>query len=135
MMIMKKETVVRASLKRDLKERKRSKQARPAFKRQEQDFQKILKKGWRRPRGRHSKLRVHEKGRGGLPSPGYGSPKSVRGLNRLGYREVVVSNPRDLEGINPKEEMGVISSGVGGKKRAEIVTAAKERKIMISNAK
>ncbi len=134
-MIMEKGTKVRASLKRDLKARKSKKQARPKFKRQEQDFQKILKKGWRRPRGRHSKLRIHEKGRGGLPSPGYGSPASVRGLNRLGYREVMVSNVRDLEGINPREEMGMISSGVGRKKRGEIVSAAKERKIMISNAR
>lgn len=134
-MIMKKEIKVRASVKKDLKARKSKKQAKPSFKRQEQDFQRILKKGWRRPRGRHSKLRVHEKGRGGLPSPGYGSPASVRGLNRLGYREVIISNVKDLDGINPREEMGVISSGVGRKKRAEIVTAAKERKMMISNAK
>jgi large subunit ribosomal protein L32e len=131
-MIMKGKSV-RESVRKDLKARKRGKQARPGFKRQEQDFQKILKKGWRRPRGRHSKLRVHEKGRGGLPSPGYGSPASVRGLNRLGYREVMVSNLKDLGRINPKEEMGLISSGVGRKKRGEIVSAAKERKIMISN--
>ncbi len=124
---------VRESVKRDLKARKRGKTARPSFKRQEQDFQKILKKGWRRPRGRHSKLRVHEKGRGGLPSPGYGSPASVKGLNRLGYMEVKVSNVKDLERVDPKEEMGLISSGVGKRKRAEIISAAKERKIMISN--
>jgi large subunit ribosomal protein L32e len=130
---MKRETKVRESLRKGLKARKSVKNARPSFKRQEQDFQKILKKGWRRPRGRHSKLRVHEKGRGGLPSPGYGSPASVRGLNRLGYREVIISNMKDLEGINPREEMGLISSGVGRKKRAEIISAAKERKIMISN--
>jgi len=133
-MIMEKKLLVRKEVKKDLKARKTQKKAKPAFKRQEQDFQKILGKKWRRPKGRHSKLRVNEKARGGLPSPGYGSPASVRGLNRMGYREVIISNVRDLEAINLKEEMGLISSGVGKKKREEIISAAKEKKVELSNA-
>jgi len=133
-MIMEKKIQVRKEVKGKLKVRKTQKKAKPAFKRQEQDFQKILGKKWRRPKGRHSKLRKNEKARGGLPSPGYGSPAAVRGLNRLGYREVLVSNVKDLESLNPKEEMGLITSGVGKKKRAEIISAAKEKKIKLSNA-
>ena len=131
---MKEKIKVRKSLKGDLRVRKSQKGAKPSFKRQEQDFQKILGRKWRRPKGRHSKLRVYEKARGGLPTPGYGSPASVRGLNRLGYREVRVSNTRDLDAINPKEEMGLISSGVGRKKKEEIISAAKKKKIRLSNA-
>lgn len=133
-MIMEKKLRVRDSVKADLKKRKEKKQKKPSFKRQEQDFQNCLKEGWRRPRGKHSKLRMKEKARGRLPAPGYGSPASVRGLNRLGYREVIVSNTRDVGSLNHKEEMAVISSGVGKRKREEIIKVAKEKKVHISNA-
>jgi large subunit ribosomal protein L32e len=114
--------------------RRRLKRRKPEFKRQEISFQKMLKRKWRHPRGKHSKLRKHEWARGRLPSPGYGSPQAVRGLDRLGYRPVRVFRPEDLSDINAKDERAQIASGVGKKKRLEILKKAEEMKIKVSNA-
>ncbi len=120
-------------IKKALNMRKRIKKAKPKFKRQELGRQPLLKDTWRRPRGRHSKLRVGEKARGKKPSIGYGSPKNVRGLNRQGYKEILVSNIKELEDINPKEEMIIISGKVGRKKRFEILETATKMGIKVSN--
>jgi large subunit ribosomal protein L32e len=118
-----------------LKLRKRIKKKKPEFKRQEWFRKKSLGKKWRKPRGIHSKLRRQEKAKGSLPKPGYGSPSVVRGLDRKGYREVVVRNVKDLKNINPKEDVAVISKTVGRKKKFEILEEANKRNIKVSNYK
>jgi len=115
--------------------RKKLKKRKPEFKRQEIHVQKILKRKWRRPRGKHSKLRMHEKARGRRPSPGYGSPRAARGLDPLGYRLVRVFRPEDLDVINKKEERALIGSAIGRKKRFEILKKAEEMNIKLKNAK
>ena len=115
--------------------RKKAKKKKPKFKRQEWFKKKALGKKWRKPRGIHSKLRKQEKAKGKLPRPGYGSPKLVKGLSREGYREVLVRNVKDLEKIKPKEEIAVIMSGVGKRKRFEIIEFAGKNNIKIQNAK
>ncbi|MCK4715035.1 MAG: 50S ribosomal protein L32e [Candidatus Aenigmarchaeota archaeon] len=124
---------VRKSLASKLRARKTLKGKKPAFQRQEGYRHVKLKDGWRRPRGKQSKLRMREKARGSLPGAGYGSPRGVRGLNRLGYREVLVNTPSELADLNPREEMAVIAGAVGRKKREEIVRFAQEKKIHVSN--
>lgn len=126
--------MVSKEVKQKLILRKKIKKAKPRFKRQELGRQPLLKDTWRRPRGRHSKIRMHEKARGKRPSIGYSSPSAVRGLNRHGYREVIVANPDQLGMINPREEMIIISSTVGKKKRFEIMETASKRGIKVSNA-
>ena len=115
--------------------RKKQKKRKPEFKRQEYGIQKLLKRKWRHPRGKHSKLRKHERARGSLPSTGYGSPSEVRGLDRLGYRPVRVFRPEDLDNINKKTERAQIAATVGRKKRFDIVKKAEDMKIKVSNAK
>ena len=73
--------------------------------------------------------------RGSLPDPGYGSPAEVRGLNRDGYREVLVSNVGDLENVNPEEDVAIIASGVGKRKKLEIMELAHKKNIKIGNHK
>ena len=118
-----------------LKVRKKIKKKKPKFKRQEWFRKRSLGKKWRKPRGLHSKLRQHEKAKGALPRLGYGSPSSVRGLNRDGYREILVRNAKDVEKVNPKEEIAVIARGVGKKKRLEILEKAEKNKIKVGNYK
>jgi len=113
--------------------RKRLKRRKPEFKRQELHAQKMLKRTWRKPRGKHSKLRKHERARGRLPSPGYSSPKAVKGKDPLGFKPVRVFRPEDLENIDPKEERAIIAAGVGRKKRFEISRKAEELKVKLKN--
>lgn len=124
---------VKSESRSSLKVRKRVKKVKPGFKRQEGYRMTKLKKSWRRPRGRHSKLRKSEKAKGPKPSPGYGSPRSVRGLTRYGYIEVRVSSPRELDSLSHTRDAILISSAVGRRKREEIIKKAQELKIHVIN--
>jgi len=121
-------------VKKSLKIRKKEKAKKPDFRRQEGYRHVKLGDSWRRPRGRHSKLRKGEKPRGKKPSTGYSSPKAVRGLSPDGFKIVYVSNPNELAKLNPKTEVAVIRSAVGKKKRLEIALKAEKMKVKVQNA-
>ncbi|NPB02009.1 MAG: 50S ribosomal protein L32e [Methanopyri archaeon] len=120
--------------KRLLKLREELKRKKPKFRRQEWHRYKRLGEKWRRPRGRHSKMRRKFKGKPKMPNPGYGSPAKVRGLHPSGYEEVLVYNPKDLEKIDPERQAARIASRVGARKREEIIKKAKELGIVVLNA-
>jgi large subunit ribosomal protein L32e len=132
-LIKPKKSLVRKELKSVLGVRKKVKKRKPGFKRQEGYRMVKLKKSWRRPRGRHSKLRKAEKAKGPRPSPGYGSPRSVRGLTRHGYVEVMVSSPEDLDRMDPNKDSALISSTVGRRKREDILKKALDLNIQVIN--
>jgi large subunit ribosomal protein L32e len=107
---------------------------KPKFLRQNwQALQTLRHVKWRMPRGMHSKLRKKERGKGFLPRPGYGAPTALRGLHPSGYKEVLVSNVKDLLKIDQKKEAVKIRGTVGKKKRAEILKKAEELKIKMLN--
>ncbi len=108
--------------------RKELKKKKPTFLRQDAHKVKRLKKNWRRPKGRHSKMRLRFGGYRKLPAVGYSSPKKVRGLTREGFKEIIVNNIKDLDRIN-ENSVAVIGSTVGLKKRLEILKKIKELKL------
>jgi len=118
---------------RELKLRIKTKRKKPKFIRQGTKNLKRLGKKWRRPRGSQSKLRKHKKAKGFLPHPGYGSPKSVRGLHPSGFEDVLIYNVKGLEKIDSKKQSCRIASRVGKKKRIEIMKKAEELKIKVLN--
>jgi len=120
-------------LKISLKTRKKIKKKKPEFKRQENKRYKKLKSVWRKPKGKDSKLKKNKKGRGKTVRSGYSSPKSVRGLSRTGHKIVNVSNITDVDKVHHTTEVAIISSGVGAKKRAEILKHAEQKKVKILN--
>ena len=117
-----------------LKERGNIASNRPTFLRQEYHRRKRLQTtGWRRPRGLHSKMRRHMTRRTNVVSIGYGSPTAAKHLHPSGFREVMVHNVKDLEGIDPKTQAARVAHTVGMRKRAEIEEKADELKIRILN--
>lgn len=92
-----------------------------------------LDKCWRHPRGRHSKLREHEVAKGAWPMPGYGMPRSVRGLHPCGLEEVRIFNADQLLSIKADKQACRIGATVGKKKRVEINKKAQELKIKVLN--
>lgn len=110
------------------------KKKKPKFKRQEGYRYKRLVDSWRKPRGRHSKLRMSEKARGRKPGTGYRGPKEVRGLTKNGYRSIIVSDKAGVGKLDPKKDAAVISSTVGRKKRTEIILEAEKSGLNILNA-
>jgi len=119
-------------MKKLLRQKKKMKKKKPEFKRQEYFKHKRLKKKWVKPRGKRSKIRMGEKARGKKPSPGFSSPRKVRGLDRHGLKEIVVSNPAGLS-KEMKDSSIIIAATVGKRKRNEIIKKAEELGLKISN--
>ncbi|MFO8110391.1 MAG: 50S ribosomal protein L32e [Thermoplasmata archaeon] len=117
-----------------LKKRQNIKKRRPVFSRQEWFRHSKLEKGtWRRPKGVHSKARKNLKSRPPNVSIGFRSPKSARNLHPSGFREVLVYNVNDLEGINPDKDAVRIAHGVGMRKRIDIEQIAEEKGFRVLN--
>ncbi|MGV8141630.1 MAG: 50S ribosomal protein L32e [Candidatus Woesearchaeota archaeon] len=117
-----------------LEVRKAVKSRKPEFKQQNFGRKKRVSDRWRRPRGLQSKMRHKFKGYPIMVSQGWRSPVEIRGLNNKGYETVLVHKISDLEKIE-KHQAIIIASGVGNKKRLEIVEKADQLKIMIANIK
>ncbi len=103
------------------------------FKRQESTYKKKLETGWRKPRGMDSKMRIRKKGKLPIVLVGYRNPKSTRDIHPSGLVEVLVSNVKDLESIDPKKQAVRIRSTVGKRKREEILKVAKSSEIKVLN--
>lgn len=108
----------------------------PESKRTEYWKKKSLRRkgAWRRPRGKHNKLREQIKSKGvKLPRIGYGADKRYKYMHPSGYREVLIKNMKELEKVNPEKEAVRISAKLGKRKKEEIRKKAEELKIKVLN--
>ena len=112
--------------------RSRIKNKKPEFIRQDNPKRPKLSYKWRKPKGIHSKIRHHFKGRRKMPSPGYKSPIEVKGLHATGLKMVRVFSAEALNTIKKGEGI-IISKNVGAKKRLEILRKAKEMNVRVLN--
>ena len=120
-------------LKKLVELRKKVKSKKPEFRRQESWRYKRVKENWRRPRGIDSKMRRKVKGWPATVNIGYRGPKLARGLHPSALREVLVYNSDDLREIDPETEAIRIAHTVGARKRAEILSRARELGIHVLN--
>lgn len=88
---------------------------------------------WRKVRGIDSPTRAKRKGRVALVSPGYRTPKGVRGLHPSLFVEVRVHRASDLESLDPEVHAIRIASTVGFRKRQEIIAAADAKLLRVLN--
>lgn len=112
-----------------------AKRRHPTFPREYSQFKwRIARRGaWRRPRGKDSKQRRGLESKGAWPTVGYSQPREIRGLHPLGLKDVLVHNPQELDGIDPKTSAARIAGAVGSLKRAAIVKKAEGLKIRVLN--
>lgn len=113
--------------------REKEKKKKPKFRRQESWRYRRLKERWRRPRGLDNKVRRKVKGWPSAPNSGYRGPRPSRGLHPSGLKEVRVFNVDDLDEVDPNLEAVRIAHTVGGRKRIEIITRAKEMGVRVLN--
>ena len=119
-----------------LKVRSIIKKRKPTYKRvQSHQFPKLNDGKWRKPKGMGNKVRRGRRGKPSMPEVGFGSPKSVRGLNKKGLIEVIINNSSELSNIDSKTQIAIIGSTVGSRKRLEILNEAKKLKLEIGNVK
>ncbi len=88
------------------------------------------KQKWKRPTGRHNKMRLKRKGYQPVISVGYKSEKKSHGLIN-GKRPVLVHNLNELKKIR-KDEIAVIAS-VGRKRKIELAKYAKDNNVSLYN--
>lgn len=122
-------------VKRLLEVRKRAKDKKPLFIKQDAHKKTRVGSKWRRPRGLHSKVRLCKKGYRRSVSKGYRSPLLVRGFHKKGLKGRVVNSLKDIDEIKKGDEGIIISQGVGLRKKTEIVKKAVEKSVRIINIK
>ena len=88
------------------------------------------KQVWRAVKGRHNKVRNHEKGYPRRPRIGWGMEKVEKGKID-GFVPVRIENLKDLQKIT--KDQAIIIGNIGMKKRKEIIGKANEMKIKILN--
>lgn len=101
------------------------------FRRLEYFRYKKLGEKWRRPRGKHNKVRKYIGGK--LPRPLIGFKKKVRGLHPSGYMDVLISNVSELENLDRATQAVRISGKLGGRKRQLMLEKTKELKLKVLN--
>ncbi|MEM0364467.1 MAG: 50S ribosomal protein L32e [Candidatus Nitrosocaldus sp.] len=119
---------------KELLELRRAVKARkPEFVRQESWRYKRVKENWRKPKGIDSKMRLQVKGWPKIVKVGYRGPRVARYLHPSGYRDVLVHNVEELSRLDPSRDAARIASTVGARKRAAILSKAKELGIKVLN--
>lgn len=88
------------------------------------------KQKWRKPKGRHNKLRAKKRSVGYFPSIGYRAPKPLRGTIN-GLKPMLIKNEKDLAKLH-KGEIAVLSN-VGLKKKIQIAKKASDMAIEFLN--
>ena len=88
------------------------------------------KQTWRKPTGRHNKMRLKRKGYPAVVSVGYKSDNKSKETFE-GKSPVMVYNVKDLEKVK-KNNIAIVGK-IGIKKKIEIVKKVKEEKILVHN--
>lgn len=113
--------------------RKEMKERKPEFIRQDNPKRMKLNYKWRKPKGVHSKIRHHFKGRRKMPSPGYKSPAAVKGLHSTGLEMVRVFSAGEVSKINKSTQGIIVPRTAGRKRKLEILKKAKELNVQVLN--
>ena len=116
-----------------LRLRDKVKSKKPVFVRYESWRYKRLKKPWRRQKGIDNKARLKLKGWEASPNVGFRGPRLSRNLHPSGFREIMVHNLEDLEGIDPKEYAVRIAHQVGTRKKMLILGKTEELGLKVLN--
>ena len=114
--------------------RKKIKSKKPHFIRQQYNKKKSLGKKWHAPKGMHSKMRLSKRGKLKKPSLGFSSPKKVKFLTAQGFKPKLVNNLFDINSVK-NDEIIILSSKLGIKKKIQILEKIKELKLNVLNIK
>eukprot|EP00467_Chlorarachnion_reptans_P024933 CAMPEP_0114507820 /NCGR_PEP_ID=MMETSP0109-20121206/12233_1 /TAXON_ID=29199 /ORGANISM="Chlorarachnion reptans, Strain CCCM449" /LENGTH=134 /DNA_ID=CAMNT_0001686637 /DNA_START=17 /DNA_END=421 /DNA_ORIENTATION=- len=104
---------------------------------QSDQFMRIARSSWRRPKGIDSRVRRRFKGQIKLANIGYGTDKKYRHVLPCGFLKFRVSNIKELEVLlmHNRKYAAEIAHNVSLKKRKEIVLRAAQLNIKVLNAK
>ena len=103
---------------------------------QADQFKRIARSSWRKPKGIDGRVRRRFKGAIPMPSIGYGSDKVTRNIHPHGFKSVVVSNPAELEMLmmHNRTYAATVAHSVSSRVRREIIQRAEQLAIRVTNA-
>ena len=103
---------------------------------QSDQFWRIGRSSWRKPKGIDGRVRRRFKGAIPMPSVGYGSDKQTRNVHPNGFKTVVIYNVSELEMLlmHNRTYAATVASSVSSRVRREIVTRAEQLAIRVTNA-
>jgi large subunit ribosomal protein L32e len=116
-----------------ISQRKKIRNKKPSFIRQDGRNIKRLGKSWRKPRGTHSKMRLKRRGKPVKVNIGYRTPTKLRGINPKGLVEVRVSRPEDLQSLVKTKHTVVLSRTLGLKKKLELAKKVSDLGLTLQN--
>jgi large subunit ribosomal protein L32e len=90
---------------------------------------------WRRPRGRHSKLRHQAAGHRKKVKPGFRTDKAVRGLDNSGLVPVIIHSLNHIPLLNKSVHGAIVGSSVGKRKKLLLLAELKKHGIKVLNLK
>merc|ERR1711988_1080440 len=104
---------------------------------QSDQYMRIMRSSWRRPKGIDSRVRRRFKGQIKLVNIGYGTKKTDRHVLPNGFLKFRINNIKELEILlmHNRTYAAEIASNVSLKKRKEIVARAEQLNIKVLNAK
>jgi large subunit ribosomal protein L32e len=117
-----------------LRMRRKVKEKKPQFVRYESwRYARLRRSSWRRQKGLDNKVRLKLKGWEVSPNIGYRGPRVGRNLHPSGYKEIIVHNLEELEGVDPKQCAVRVAHTVGTRKRMLILGKTEELGLKVLN--
>lgn len=103
---------------------------------QADQFKRIARSSWRKPKGIDGRVRRRFKGAIPMPSIGYGSDRKTRNVHPNGFKSVVVNNVGELEMLmmHNRTFAATIAHAVSVRGRQAIVSRAEQLAIRVTNA-
>jgi large subunit ribosomal protein L32e len=103
---------------------------------QADQFKRIARSSWRKPKGIDGRIRRRFKGSIPMPSVGYGSNKETRNIHPHGFKTVVINNAKELEMLmmHNRTYAATVAHSVSSRVRREIVGRAEQLAIRVTNA-
>jgi large subunit ribosomal protein L32e len=103
---------------------------------QADQFKRIARSSWRKPKGIDGRVRRRFKGAIPMPNVGYGSDKQTRNIHPHGFKSVVVNNVSELEMLmmHNRTYAATVAHSVSKRVRREIVTRAEQLAVRVTNA-
>mmetsp|Transcript_2194 Transcript_2194/g.2973 ORF Transcript_2194/g.2973 Transcript_2194/m.2973 type:complete len:137 (-) Transcript_2194:76-486(-) len=103
---------------------------------QADQFFRIARSSWRKPKGIDGRVRRRFKGTIPMPSIGYGSDKKTRNVLPSGFKTVLVNNVSELEMLmmHNRTYSATIGHSVSTRVRREIISRSEQLAIRVTNA-
>jgi large subunit ribosomal protein L32e len=124
-----------ADIKKLLEKRKVLRNKRPHFRREGYGARKRITEEWRKPKGRHSKIRHGFAGRRRKVMPGFGTNRLVKGLDQSGLIPIVIHTLAHIALLNKAQHGAIIGGNVGNRKRLLLLEVCKKQGITVLNLK